>query len=369
MLDDFSRRGFLPSQDPVKQFTRYPALTALTDWGEQLPAVLEEHHTARKVLGALKIPQWPKDEIEEPDIPELRLYYVRLGFIASGYINLIGAPECNVLPSNIAVPLVRACQLLKRPPILSYDGYALYNWYRLDTALPIKLGNIDTIQNFVKLYDEHWFILVHIEIEALAAEALSAIATVTNLLSQTSTKVDPKALIDQALSKIHDSLLAQSAVLRRIPEKMSPLVYFSHFRPYIRFFENVIYEGVNIPAINYRGETGAQSTIMPTLVAFMKIPHAPTELTNHLMDMRRYMPASHRQWLEQVEQLPDIRPWADPVRFNAVLDAMAEFREIHFQWAEEYINSKVKDPRGTGGTPYMAWLKQLIDETRQCKLQ
>ena len=34
---------------------------------------------------------------------------------------------------------------------------------------PIALGNIDTIQDFVHLYDEHWFILVHVEIEALAA--------------------------------------------------------------------------------------------------------------------------------------------------------------------------------------------------------
>jgi indoleamine 2,3-dioxygenase len=28
----------------------------------------------------------------------------------------------------------------------------------------------------------------------------------------------------------------------------------------------------------------------------------------------------------------------------------------------------VKDPRGTGGTPYMQWLKQLIDETRAAKI-
>jgi hypothetical protein len=28
----------------------------------------------------------------------------------------------------------------------------------------------------------------------------------------------------------------------------------------------------------------------------------------------------------------------------------------------------VADPRGTGGTPYMTWLKQLIDETRSWKI-
>ena len=43
---------------------------------------------------------------------------------------------------------------------------------------------------------------------------------------------------------------------------------------------------------------------------------------------------------------------------------MATFREVHYGWAEEYINQWTDDPRGTGGTPYMKWLKQLIDETR-----
>jgi indoleamine 2,3-dioxygenase len=47
---------------------------------------------------------------------------------------------------------------------------------------------------------------------------------------------------------------------------------------------------------------------------------------------------------------------------------MATFREIHYGWAQQYINQWVTDPRGTGGTPYMHWLKQLIDETRAAKI-
>jgi len=51
-----------------------------------------------------------------------------------------------------------------------------------------------------------------------------------------------------------------------------------------------------------------------------------------------------------------------------VLEAMATFREVHYTWAQEYVNRWVEDPRGTGGTPYMEWLRQLIDETRLHKL-
>ena len=116
----------------------------------------------------------------------------------------------------------------------------------------------------------------------------------------------------------------QVKVLRRIPEKMDPALYYKTFRPYIRFFENVFYEVTeqrpvddpidHAPAMvrmNFRGETGAQSSIMPTLVAFMKIPHRPSMLTNHLADMRNYMPAEHRQLIEAVEAMPSIRELAD----------------------------------------------------------
>jgi indoleamine 2,3-dioxygenase len=59
---------------------------------------------------------------------------------------------------------------------------------------------------------------------------------------------------------------------------------------------------------------------------------------------------------------------ADRRAFNDVLDQMAAFRETHYKWAQEYINRWTDDPRGTGGTPYMSWLKQLIDETRAYRL-
>ena len=84
--------------------------------------------------------------------------------------------------------------------------------------------------------------------------------------------------------------------------------------------------------------------------------------------MRNYMPAEHRRLIAIVEGMPSIREYASRENFNAVLDAMAEFRAVHIGWAEEYINRRTGDPRGTGGTPYMRWLKQLIDETIAYKL-
>ena len=150
---------------------------------------------------------------------------------------------------------------------------------------------------------------------------------------------------------------------------MDHRLYHRTFRHYIRFFEDVAYQGVSDVQSRYRGETGAQSSIMPLLVALMKVRHRATVLTDQLADMRRYMPAKHRQLIEAVERWPDLRRQADPVCFNSVLDAMAAFREVHLGWAERYIHRHTDDPRGTGGTPYMRWLRQLIDETRAARIQ
>ena len=198
-------------------------------------------------------------------LPILRLYYVRLGFLASAYINQVGQEPATLLPRNIALPLCDAGTRLGRPPILSYDGYALYNWKRFDPDGPVALGNIDTIQDFVHLYDEHWFILVHVEIEALAASLLAAIGR-----AAAARAADDGSASSAAVGELAMALWAQGETLRRIPEKMDPALYYKTFRPYIRFFESVVYEGVDSAPLNFRGETGAQSSVIPTVVAFLK---------------------------------------------------------------------------------------------------
>jgi indoleamine 2,3-dioxygenase len=353
----FIQRGFLPAQEPARCFPPGSELAVLDELGRDLPSLLYKEDL-RRYLQQVEIPPWPEEEVDAGSLPLLRLYYVRLGFLASAYINQVSQPRATLLPRNLAVPLCRACKMLDRPPILSYDGYALYNWKRFDPQGPIALGNLDTLQNFVHLYDEHWFILVHVEIEAMAKDILVGIDRVQRSWPDAET-------LNDALHQIAQAVWQQVSVLKRIPEHMDPALYFKTFRPYIRFFENVIYEGVAEAPLNFRGETGAQSSIMPTLVGFMKVPHRPTALTDHLADMRRFMPRDHRALIEQVQAMPAVREWAEKHVFNDILEAMATFREVHYDWAQQYINQWVTDPRGTGGTPYMQWLNQLIEETRR----
>src|ERR1700730_1187836 len=254
----FRSRGFLPEADPLTAFSPNSEFTTLDEIGRDLPSLLHDPNF-RQYARTLNIPLWPNNGVPPEDLPALKLYYVRVGFLASAYVNQVREPPARTLPANLAVPLYRACQLLGRPPILSYDGYALYNWKRFRKDGPIALGNIDTVQNFVHLYDEHWFILVHVEIEAIAARILERIATV-----QAALDANAPAPIDDAVRDIAGAINEQVRVLRRIPEKMDPALYYKTFRPYIRFFENVECEaevaGARVAAgsaarlrINFRG--------------------------------------------------------------------------------------------------------------------
>ena len=213
-----TERGFLPAYDPARSFAPGSKLSVLDEIGRDLPSLLEDSGF-RQYVRSLRIPEWPEDRLRAESLPELRLYFVRLGFLASAYVNQVSQPRADTLPHNVAVPLCKACALLERPPILSYDGYALYNWKRFDATGPIALGNIDTVQNFVHLYDEHWFILVHVEIEAIAEQIFASI----DRTARATEKKDAEK-VSRELRIIAVAVQRQAAVLRRIPEKMDASV-------------------------------------------------------------------------------------------------------------------------------------------------
>ena len=85
------------------------------------------------------------------------------------------------------------------------------------------------------------------------------------------------------------------ATLRRMPERCDPYVYFTRVRPFIHGWKNhpalpqgLRYEGVaelDGPQ-QLRGETGAQSTIVPVLDALLGVSHAPDPLREYLDEMR-----------------------------------------------------------------------------------
>ncbi len=99
------------------------------------------------------------------------------------------------------------------------------------------------------------------------------------------------------------------ASFHRMPEGCDSDVYYFKVRPYIFGFNEVIYEGAfgNQPQ-TFRGQTGAQSSIVPALVAALGLQHETTGLTQHLDIMKAYMPKPHREFVESMHAARSATP-------------------------------------------------------------
>ncbi len=98
------------------------------------------------------------------------------------------------------------------------------------------------------------------------------------------------------------------------------------------------------------------------------------------MEMRQYMPPNHRAFVEHLESGPDLRDFATTSGWNVVdlynscVQQVEAFRSKHLEYAARYIfNQAQKDSKnphdvGTGGTPFMPYLKKHRDETRDSAL-
>jgi indoleamine 2,3-dioxygenase len=163
------------------------------------------------------------------------------------------------------------------------------------------------------------------------------------------------------------------ATFDRMPERCDSNFYYFKVRPYIFGFNDVVYEGVEAyggKPQSFRGQTGAQSSIIPALVAGLGLQHEQTGLTQHLEVMHDYMPKPHRAFIQQMKGacirefvLENASNSALAEGYNECLRKVLAFRQMHLHYATTYIANKVKNPVGTGGTIFMDWLSQLVQET------
>jgi indoleamine 2,3-dioxygenase len=366
--------GYMQHVDPVT--TLPPGNEAWDEMGKNLPKYLMGTNFRQRVkdLPAFKIETLKTDG-------EIRRAFLILSYIGQAYQWSDNEPA-HVLPAVLAKPWYEVGKLVGRPPILSYTSYSIDNWYLLDKKGPIECGNIALLQCFLGGQDEEWFILIHIEIEKKAGKALKAIED-----SQKAVAAQDLDALEKALTNLRDGIKAMYDVLARMPERCDPYVYFHRVRPYIFGWKNnpslpngVVYEGVEEyqgKGQTFRGETGAQSAIVPALDAVLGIVHEQDQLRDYLMEMRQYMPPMHVKFIEAAENGPSVRNFVmacnkESIKklFNESVELVADFRALHLEYAGTYIHAQSqKTPGnpsavGTGGTPFMVYLRKHRDETR-----
>ena len=358
--------GFLPNKISTLLSNEFDDVEHIA---KNLPKILANNQIEDEVLNL----ETEKD-ISNLRIDELERAMLLYSYIGHGYI-WGGTSIEKVIPKNISKTWYKISQKLDRPPILSYASYALNNWKLQDVNKPFDLENIRILQNFLGGMDEDWFIMIHIAIEHEAKEILN------NLKTYYLDKSEDQSYLENALVSIKKI----NQIMNRMPEKCDPFIYYNRVRPYIFGWKNnpatpngVIYEGVEEyggkPQL-FRGETGAQSSIVPALDALLGVTHSNDPLKEYLDEMRLYMPKEHRNLLNDLDQ------WSENNRSNSVTEDSSvvlsdeiikevhAFRNKHLEYARIYIheqslsNQNNSNVVGTGGTPFMKYLDKHLQET------
>ncbi len=372
-------RGFLCAYDAA-DVTLPSDLAAPEQAARDLPRTLLTGRI-RKHLESLPVLDL-KTFCAEASDPELRAAMVRYSFMVQAYV--WGEPDApKVLPAPLAVPMWALARRLGQQPLLPYSAYVLDNWDRLDRAGPISLDNIWMIQNFLAGQDEAWFVLVHVAIEARAGAMLAEIPVIIEAVTR-----GDAAAVEASLARCNAVWDDVNAIFDRMPERCDPYVYFHRVRPYIHGWKDnpaladgLIYEGVaetqGKPQA-FRGQTGSQSTIVPSMDALLGVGHAADPLRSFLDELHIYRPPAHRTFVDRVRAMSNLRPYIQASGnanlrelYNTCIRSLARFRTRHLEYAASYIARQNKDNAGndtdvgTGGTPFMKYLKKHRDEAEQ----
>jgi indoleamine 2,3-dioxygenase len=379
-------KTFLPTRDPLKGYiTKSKSLERLSVTAAELPKTLLTGRVRQNIDSLNKNALSVDLVIKNNNIREIKLAMSHLSFIAHAYIWGAKNPS-KVLPEVIARPWVQLSNILGRPPILSYASYCLDNWYRINPKENISLENVGLLNNFLGGVDEDWFVTIHVCIEDAAKDAIQSANVISKLNEMNSIKD-----FSDNLKKIISSLRKVNSIFSRMPEKCDPYIYYHRVRPFIfgtkdnpDLKKGLIYENQysNKPQY-FRGETGAQSSIMPFLDGALGIYHTQDHLRHYLNEMREYMPPEHRKAIELVEKRSKAKHLISKSKqltseYNKCLEEIRIFRAQHLEFAATYIHkqSQIKNPfgrggstiTGTGGTPFMKYLKKHRDETKKQKI-
>ena len=386
-LDKENVQGFISSEQPLRYLNdKNQDEQILEDLACSIPKLLLTNKI-RKQIDNLPNSFFSHD-LSKYSEEELRLLNVQFSFLAHAYVWGDLVPS-KILCKAIAKPWSNISKILGRPPILSYASYCLDNWHKINQDEGVNLDNVALNYNFLGGIDEDWFVTIHVCIEHAANKAIKSAFNIA-LKTETS-DCDEKVLLDE-LTSIKEAMLEVNHIFRKMPEKCDPYIYYHRVRPYIFGWKNnpalpdgLIYESCfdEKPQL-FRGETGAQSSIVPTLDALLNVEHERDELREYLDEMKSYMPPSHRELIKFIEDTSKVK---EQVSGNKMLmelydDCCQEisiFRSQHLRYAADYIhNQSTKSTlfgsggskvRGTGGTPFMKYLKKHRDETDSSKIK
>ena len=193
-------------------------------------------------------------------------------------------------------------------PFMEYAGsYALFNYRLADPSLGLQYSNLRLIRAFEHGLEpsssEAGFVLVHVDMVQHSGPLVSACLS---MLSASS--IEDRPSFNDGLSQLTLALKKINSVMEHMWAKSKPGDYNS-FRTFIfgitsqsMFPHGVVYEGVSDEPMSFRGESGANDSMIPLCDNLLQIEMPDTPLTEILTDFRKYRPGNHREFLEWVRE-------------------------------------------------------------------
>lgn len=269
---------------------------------------------------------------------------------------------------------------------MSYAAsYALYNYSMVSPEIgPSVYDNIRLVRAFEHGLDakssEAGFILTHVHMVQATGPLIDG---ATSLLATIEDKPEDTAAAASAFQTMLDAMITIEAHMEQMWTNSLPKDYIS-YRTFIfgitnqsMFPNGVIYEGTRYgdsKPLYFRGESGANDSIIPMLDHILEIPMPTNPLTEILRDFRSYRPKPHRDFLAWVmsksaelgvrKYCSGASPKADsfilPTLYLKLLDHVRSFRWRHWLFAREYIIKRSAHPTATGGSPIITWLPNQL---------
>ncbi|KAI8335973.1 hypothetical protein BC941DRAFT_429920 [Chlamydoabsidia padenii] len=377
-----AHNGFLPRQDPLTvlpdEFKRLESLL------QRMPLQLLDGQPGLLASGQFgeaveeELPLYDVDQIEDQHL--LSALFRDYSFAASAYL----LEPCDVLyrqrkeyglgrkilPMNIAVPLNKVAKKIHSKPFLEYAlSYILYNYKRLNPLGNLTYDNLALIRSFAGSKSEKGFILNHV---TMVSHTPKLVKYATGALDAAANK--DRTRFDQQLAGLNETYETINNEMEMMWSRSLPGDYIN-FRTFIMgtknqpmFPDGVIYEGVSDQPVVYRGESGANDSIVPLGDNLLQISMPENPLTVVLKDFRSYRPTNHREFLEYVQDRAnkvDLKGFAlqDPnsaVLYLSNVDQIRAFRHRHWNFTKEYIIKYTDHPVATGGSPIVTWLPNQL---------
>ena len=380
------KNGFLPRTDPLEKLP--PKFKELESLLERMPLQLKSGEPgllARGEFGKAVKAELPLYDVAKiTDSALLMALFRAFTFMTSGWLleptDLLRRQKQGEfgegrdhLPKEIALPLTQIAEKIGAKPFMEYaQSYALYNYARIDKRKPVEYDNLRLITSFSGLPSESGFILVHVDMVAHTKRLVRHVITALDAISK-----DDRFTFEQSLAKLVDTMQSINACMEKMWKRSSPADYMK-FRTFILgtknqmkiFPKGVVYEGVSEEPQFFRGESGANDSIIPTVDNFLqlteKMPN--NEMTDILKDFRGYRPADHARWLQWVDSSAkelNVEKYCERsprslVSYMMLLDEVRDFRLRHWRFAKEYIIKRTPYPTATGGSPMATWLPNQL---------